>query len=149
MSLTRYSTKIKSQQKSPKKIYIIDNGFILARSFQLSPNLGHLLENTVFIELLRRHFTPELDLFYYRSRNDREIDFVCREGFLVKQLIQVCYDISNPKTLKRELDALMEASAELNCNNLLLLTWDRAQLIEKNGFRIHLKPAYLWLCEGL
>lgn len=38
LNLTRYATKIKSQQKSLKKSYIIDNGFIKALSFELSPN---------------------------------------------------------------------------------------------------------------
>ena len=147
LNLTRYATKIKTQQKSPKKSYIIDNGFIKARSFELSPNYGRLLENVVFTELLRRHYKPELDLFYYRTRNNREIDFVCRKGHNVEQLIQVCYDITNPKTLKREIAALLEASSELTCNNLLLITWSKEEIIEKNGRNIQLLPACKWLCE--
>jgi uncharacterized protein len=148
LSLTRYSAKIKAQQKSPKKSYIIDNGFIKARSFELSPNWGRLLENVVFTELLRRHYKLELDLFYYLTRNDREIDFVCRRGHNVEQLIQVCYDITNPKTLKREITALLEASSELTCNNLLLITWDKEEVIEKNGCSIQLMPASKWLCAN-
>ena len=145
LSLTRYATKIKAQQKSPKKTYIIDTGFIKARSFELSPNFGRLLENLVFTELLRRHYKPGLDLFYYRTRNDREIDFVCRKGHNVSQLIQVCYDISKPKTLKREISALLEASSELACNNLLLITWDKEERLEKDEHRIQLLPACKWL----
>ena len=148
LNLTRYATKIKLQQKSPKKSYIIDNGFIRARSFELSPNYGRLLENIVFIELLRRNYKPELDLFYYRTRNDREIDFVCRKGYRVEQLIQVCYDISSPKTLKREIDALWEASTELVCNNLLIITWDKEEVIKKNELTIRQIPAYKWLCDN-
>jgi len=147
LNLTRYNTKIKIQQKSPKKSYIIDNGFIKARSFELSPNWGRLLENMVFIELLRRHYKPGLDLFYYRTRNDRKIDFVCRKGHIVEQLIQVCYDITNPKTLKREIASLAEASSELNCNNLLLITRDKEEVIEKNNHNIQLLPAFKWLSE--
>lgn len=146
LNLTRYATKIKTQQKSPRKSYIIDNGFIKARSFELSPNYGRLLENIVFTELLRREYKPELDVFYYRTRNDREIDFVCRRGNHVAQLIQVCYDVSNPKTLKREIDALAEASAELTCTNLLLLTWGNEEMIKRNELSIQLLPAYKWLC---
>jgi len=147
LNLTRYTNKIKTQQKSPKKSYIIDNGFIKARSFELSPNWGRLLENVVFIELLRRRYKPELDLFYYRTRNNREIDFVCRKGHKVEQLIQVSYDITNPKTLKRELTALSEASSELDCTNLLLITWDKEEVVRKNDSNIQLKPAFKWLCE--
>ena len=146
LNLTRYNTKIKLQQRSPKKSYIIDNGFIQARSFELSPNNGRLLENLVFIELLRRNYKPELDLFYYKTRNDREIDFVCRKGYRVEQLIQVSYDITNPRTLKRELDALIEAATELTCENLLLITWDKEEVIKKNELEIKLVPASKWLC---
>ena len=149
LNLTRYTAKIKTQQKSPKKSYIIDNGFIKARSFEISPNWGRLLENVVFTELLRRHYKPGLDLFYFRTRNDREIDFICRKGHIVEQVIQVCYDITNPKTLKREIAALVEASSELNCNNLLLITWDNEEMIEKNGHTIKLVPASKWLCEDV
>jgi uncharacterized protein len=145
INLTRYATKIKLQQKSSKKSYIIDNGFIQARSFELSPNFGRLLENVVFVELMRRNYKPELDLFYYRTRNNREIDFVCRKGYQTEQLVQVCYDMTSPKTLKREIDALLEASSELACTNLLLITWSREEVIVKNELSIQLIPAYKWL----
>jgi len=143
--LTRYSSKIKTQQKSPIKTYIIDNGFIKARSFQISPNYGKLLENIVFIELLRRNYKPELDIFYYKTRNDREIDFLCRKGHAMEQLIQVCYDITSPKTFKREIEALFEASSELSCNNLLIITWDKEEIINHRGININLVPAWKWL----
>jgi len=85
---------------------------------------------------LRQNYQPELSLFYYRTRNDKEVDFLLRNGHTIEQLIQVCYDITNSKTLKRETDALAEASAELNCTNLLLLTWDKEEINEKNGLEI-------------
>jgi predicted AAA+ superfamily ATPase len=100
----------------------------------------------VFVELLRRHFKPGLDLFYYRTRNDREIDFLCRKGHVVEQLIQVCYDISYTKTLNREIAALLEAGSETNCKKLLLVTWDREELLERSGNVIELIPAWKWLC---
>lgn len=144
--LTRYDTKIKNHQKTAQKIYIIDNGFVQARSFELSPNYGRLLENLVFVELVRRNYKPELDLFYYRTRNDREIDFLLRKGHKTEQLIQVCYDISSHKTLKRELDALIEAATELKCDNLEIITWDKEEQIQVNNYTINLTPAYKWLC---
>ena len=143
--ITRYDNKIKKHQKTAQKIYIIDNGFVKARSFELSPNYGRLLENLVFVELLRKNYKPELELFYYRTRNDREIDFIIRKGHRVEQLLQVCYDINQPKTLKRELDALVEAAIELKCDDLLLITWDREEQISINDLTIHLLPAYKWL----
>lgn len=76
----------------------------------------------MFVELLRRGYTPGQTLFYYRTRNDKEIDFVTRKGTKVEQLIQVCYDMTSEKTRKRELDALVEAAEELHCDNLLVIT---------------------------
>ncbi len=148
LNLPRYSNKMKMMQKAPKKAYVIDNGLLRANSFELSPNYGRLLENLVFVELLRRNYEPELTLFYYRSRNDKEVDFVCRKGHQVEQLIQVCYDISNPKTLKRETEALLEASSELKNNNLIIITWDKDETIEQDGKSIVLIPAYKWLLSS-
>jgi len=145
--LTRYSVKIKTQLKSPRKFYIIDNGFVKARSFEVSPGYGRLLENSVFIELLRRHYRPGLDLFYYRTRNDREIDFLCRKGHITEQLIQVCYDISDTNTFKREINALVEASGEVSCENLLLLTWDEESELREKGSLIKLMPVWKWLTK--
>lgn len=108
--------------KAPKKIYVFDNGFVQSTAFNLSENLGRLLENQVFVELLRRGYIPGQTLFYYRTRNDKEVDFVTRKGAKVEQLIQVCYDMTSEKNRKRELDALAEATEELHCDNLVVIT---------------------------
>ena len=120
--LPRFNNKLKLMNKAPKKVYVVDNGFVQSTAFNLSENLGRLLENQVFVELLRRGYIPGQTLFYYRSRNDKEIDFVTRKGAKVEQLIQVCYDMTSEKTRKRELDALSEAAEELHCDNLLVIT---------------------------
>jgi predicted AAA+ superfamily ATPase len=98
--LPRFNSKLKLMQKAPQKVYTIDNGFIFARSFDLSQNLGRLLENLVFTEFLRRGHIAGQTLFYYRSRNDKEIDFICKTGSKITELVQVSYDISVQKTFK-------------------------------------------------
>lgn len=120
--LPRFNNKLKLMNKAPKKVYVVDNGFVQSTAFNLSENLGRLLENQVFVELLRRGYIPGQTLFYYRTRNDKEIDFVTRKGTKVEQLIQVCYDMTSEKTRKRELDALVETADELHCDNLLVIT---------------------------
>lgn len=120
--LPRFNNKLKLMKKAPRKVYVVDNGFVQSAAFSLSENLGRLLENQVFVELMRRGYEPGGTLFYYRTRNDKEIDFVTRRGTKVEQLIQVCYDMTSEKTRKRELDALIEASEELHCDNLLVIT---------------------------
>lgn len=128
--LPRFNNKLKLMNKAPKKIYVVDNGFVQSTAFNLSENLGRLLENQVFVELLRRGYIPGQTLFYYRTRNDKEIDFVTRKGAKVEQLIQVCYDMNSEKTRKRELDALVEAADELHCDNLLVITNSQEEKIE-------------------
>ncbi len=120
--LPRFNNKLKLMSKAQKKVYVVDNGFVQSTAFNLSENLGRLLENQVFVELLRRGYIPGKTLFYYRTRNDKEIDFVTHRGTKVEQLIQACYDMTSEKTRKRELDALVEAAEELHCDNLLVIT---------------------------
>ena len=140
--LPRFNNKLKLMNKAPKKVYVVDNGFVQSTAFNLSENLGRLLENQVFVELLRRGYILGQTLFYYRSRNDREIDFVTRKGTMVEQLIQVCYDMTSEKTRKRELDALVEVAGELHCDNLLVVTNDQQEKINWKGKKVSIIPIY-------
>lgn len=137
--LPRFNNKLKLMNKAPKKVYVVDNGFVQSTAFNLSENLGRLLENQVFVELLRRGYIPGQTLFYYRTRNNKEIDFVTRKGIKVEQLIQVCYDMTSEKTRKRELEALVEAAEELHCDNRLVITNDQQEEIEWKGKEIIIK----------
>lgn len=140
--LPRYNNKLKVMKKSAQKIYVIDNGFVTAKAFNLSENMGRLLENYIFIELLRRGYNTEKTLFYYKSRNDKETDFVTRNGTTIEHLIQVCYDLSNPKTEKREVDSIVECAEELKCKNLTIVTANDERTIEKRGYCINVIPAW-------
>lgn len=122
--LPRFNNKLQLMKKAPQKVYMVDNGFVKAKAFGVSADLGKLLENMVFVELLRRGYMPGKTLFYYHTRNDKELDFVLREGNMVKCLVQVSYDISSPKTYKREQTALEEGSEELRCDRMFVVTWD-------------------------
>lgn len=138
--LSRYNNKLKIMKKAAKKVYVVDNGFVAAKAFSLSDNLGRLLENQVFVELLRRGYNPDNTMFYYHSRNDKEVDFVLRKGAFVEQIIQVCYDMSSAKTEKREIDSLIECAGELNCRNLIIVTNNDKRTIEHSGCNIQVVP---------
>ena len=146
--LPRYSNKLKQMQKAPQKVYVVDNGFLASSAFQISENKGRLLENLVFLELLRRKNKISENIFYYHSRNNRETDFVLREKFRIVQLIQVCYDMTAPKTAKREVDAIIECANELNCDNMLIVTWDQNMVIEKEGKQINVTSFHRWCKRG-
>ena len=134
-------------KKAPRKVYVVDNGLIYTRSFELSSNNGRQLENMVFIELLRREYDLKKSLFYYRTSNDKEVDFVIRDGRKVTSLIQVSYDISKTKTRERELDALVKASEELKCDNLMLISWNHDGSVEYRGKSIRIVSMDKWFIE--
>ena len=138
--LSRYNNKLKLMKKAPRKVYVVDNGFVAAKAFSVTENLGRLLENQIFIELVRRGYDTEKTMFYYRSRNDKEVDFVLRQGAHIERLVQVCYDLSSPKTEKREVDAIVECAGELKCDNLTIVTYDDERTIEKDGYKIDVIP---------
>lgn len=138
--LPRFNNKLKLIQKADRKVYVIDNGFVNSTAFNLSENLGRLLENQVFVELLRRGYKPGQTLFYYRSNNDKETDFVTRKGTKVEQLIQVSYSLSSERTRKREVDSIAECANELHCENLVIVTKDEEDTLEKNGHTIKVVP---------
>jgi predicted AAA+ superfamily ATPase len=138
--LSRYNNKLKLMKKAPRKVYVVDNGFVAAKAFSLSENLGRLLENQVFIELIRQGYDSEKTMFYYRSRNDKEVDFVLRKENRVERLVQVCYDLSSPKTEKREVDSIVECAGELKCSNLTIVTKEDERTIEKDGYTINVLP---------
>ena len=142
--LPRFNNKLKLMAKAPKKIYVVDNGFVAAKAFSTSDNLGRLLENQAFVNLLRKGYNTEQSMFYYRTRNDKEIDFVLREHNHVKQLIQVSYEMTAEKTIRRECSALVEAAEELHCEELLVLTNNEKRTTEWGGRTIHIIPASEW-----
>ena len=146
-SLLRYSPKSLDRIKSPRKVYAVDNGFIIAKAVQHSPDKGKLMENLVFTELVKRGVKPNRELFYYKTRNDREVDFVLKQGHVVTELIQVCYESINSDVEQRETKALFEASDELKVKKLTVLTWDEKREVKKDGMTVKFKPLWEWLLE--
>lgn len=138
--LSRYDNKLRMMKKAPRKVYVVDNGFVAAKAFALSDNLGHLLENQVFVELLRRGYDTDKTLFCYRSRNDKEVDFVLRKGAHIERLVQVCYGMANPKTEKREVDSLVECAGELGCRDLVIVTYAEERAVVKDDYQIQVVP---------
>jgi len=148
-SIPRFSFKVKDQAGYNKKIYCTDNGLALSAGFRFSADRGALYENLVAVALKKEEIAGRISLFYWRSPQNEEVDFVIKEGLDVTRLIQVCTDISNPKTLKREMRALIKASQELHCDDLVLLN-DRDERTETFKWQeaerpIRLMPFWQWL----
>ena len=144
-SLRRYSPKAGERARSPQKIYAVDNGFASAKAIQHSPDTGRLMENLVFTELVKRGLVPNRDLFYYKTRHDREVDFVVKQGAAVAELIQVAYTIGVEGTRQRELKALAEAAGELRARRATIITWDEKEEIHGGETDVDVVPLWEWL----
>ncbi len=150
-SLKRFSFKTREQLASNKKIYAIDNGFISAKSTKSTQDTGKLYENIVAVHLKKAEIDGKLDLYYWKNPQHEEVDFIIKEGTKITKLIQVCYDVSNPDTKKREIRALIKAKQELKCNELIVLTndYEAEENTEWFGEKAKIKfiPLWKWLLK--
>ena len=148
-SLSRFSYKVKEQLSSNKKIYCIDNGFIQAKAFKLSPDTGKLYENLIACKLKKEEAKGKLKFYYWKNQQQEEVDFVVKEGIKVKQLIQVCFSLKDLETKNREIRALIKAGKELKCNNLLIITEDKEGEEKAKWFgdkaTIRFVPLWRWI----
>lgn len=136
----KYDYSLKKQYVNDKKIYVIDNGMRNAVAFQFSDDRGRLLENCVFIELLRRNAPV------YFFKNTGECDFVTEDHGKVTAALQVCFELSQ-KNRDRELDGLTSAMLTLGIKNGIILTYHQEETIVHNGFSLHVLPVWRWLLE--
>jgi predicted AAA+ superfamily ATPase len=144
-SVPIFSYKIKDQMQYPRKHYFIDNGFITSISTKKARDYGRLYENLVAITLLRKISNTNNDIFYWKDQRGAEVDFIIKDDLNVKKLIQVCYDITDYDTKKRETIAIIKASEKLKCNNLMIITRDYKDEEKIKGKKITYKPLYQWL----
>ena len=92
--------KGKKVLKTNGKYYLVDHGFNQAIIGKDMENTGQILENIVYIELLRRGYDVKVG-----DINGREVDFVCNKVDR-KIYIQVNYLLSGKETVKREFGSL-------------------------------------------
>jgi hypothetical protein len=142
-SIPYFSYSLKRQIANPFKVFAIDTGLRNAISFKFSKDVGKDYENIVAVELKRKN----KEVFYWKNPQHEEVDFVIKEGRKIKQLIQVCYDISDFNTKNRELKALIKASNDLKCRDLLVITEDYEGEEKIKNKKIKFKPLWKWLLE--
>lgn len=142
--LNKYSSKSKERTRG-EKAYAIDVALMDKRENVFSgDNLGWRLETIVYLELLRRKAQNGNDIYYFQSRC-AEADFIVCDGNKAQAIYQVSYDISNPKTRKREIRGCLAAAKATKCSNILLITDNESEIIEEEGYTIQVIPVWEWL----
>jgi uncharacterized protein len=139
--VSRYHHNLKVQSRDAKKVYCIDTGLRRVASASRQEDYGKLLENVVFIELMRR----ECEVYYYKG--SQEVDFIVTQKYQPLVAIQVCAsDMAEPGTYAREVAALEECLRELKLKQGTIVTLNREETIElKGGVTIACVPAVKWL----
>lgn len=123
----RYDVKGKQLLKTLDKNYIVDMGFRNMLLGYRDADRGHILENIVFLELIRRHYRV-----YIGKIGDTEVDFLAEKPN-EKLYIQVTESLISPKTRERELRPLLS----INDNyEKIILTSERSFITSENGIKI-------------
>ncbi len=101
----RYDIKGKKYINSPYKYYFEDLGLRNARLNFRQIDKGHIMENIVYNELLRRGYNVDVGLTKV-NKNNYEVDFVCNLGNN-KIYIQVAYEMLSLEKEKQERNSLL------------------------------------------
>lgn len=143
--IKKFSFSMKEQSLRPRKCYLVDNGLREVHGFKFSEDKGRTLENIVFIELKKRYANnPLIEIFYWHN-NNQEVDFIVKRGKKVIELIQVCANLDNYQTKDREIKSLINASKEINCNKLIVISFDRDKEEKIKGKKIQFISILKWL----
>ena len=122
----RFDIKGKELLSGAAKYYIADTGLRFYLLGSKNVDMGHLLENIVYLELLRRGYKVNVGKF-----NDNEVDFVATND-CDTEYYQVAYTVADEKTLDRELKPL---NAINDHNAKYLLTTDFTPYTTHNGIK--------------
>jgi predicted AAA+ superfamily ATPase len=128
---------------NPKRIYCIDHAMVASVASGILVNSGHLLENLVFTALRRLY--P--DIYYYKTKTGREVDFIVSTSSKTRILIQACESLAEPQTRKREIAALSEAMAELGLKTGAIVTRNVDERIKTDAGTIDVIPAWRFLLD--
>jgi predicted AAA+ superfamily ATPase len=139
-SVPIFRNSIKEEQRNPKKIYAIDNGFKKIYDYAIGQDKSKLYENIVFLHLRRQ----TKNIYYYKG--NQEVDFYAKLDN-EEILVNVSYEINQEKTRQREINGLLEAMEYFNLNVAYLITKDEKHQIKMDTKQIFIQPLYEWLLQ--
>lgn len=141
-SVKIFDSSLNRVNTNPKKTYCIDHAMVRATSSGIMINSGRFLENIVFIAL--RHITSHI--FYYKTKENFEVDFIVQLSDRTRLLIQVCESLADLKTKAREVNALNQAMFELKIPKGIIVTREEEAIIETQAGSIEVIAAWRFLC---
>jgi uncharacterized protein len=136
--LKKFDYSVKKQIMNPKKVYAIDPAFVHRLGFNFSENKGRILENIVYLELLRRG----KEVYYHSGK--KECDFVVKEGLNINEAIQVVYQV-NVSNYQREYQGLKEAMSTYNLKEGLMLNYNIGESFIPEIVGLKVLPVWEWL----
>jgi len=134
-ALPKFSPSFKKRVVTPNKYYAIDNGLRRANSPQMTPDLGHRLENAVFLSLRRQ----KEQVSYAGEKDLWECDFVTSS-----HAIQVCANLT-AHNQQREVQGALKAAALPGKRRPLIVTLDQRDQVSVEGVTVEVIPAWEWL----
>lgn len=142
--IPRFAASQKASMSAPKKVYACDTGLVSAIESIDEANLGHKLENLVYLKLRN----PDDSIFYFVNDADgTECDFVIERRDGTFGAVQVCWELSRDNE-EREINGALRAMERFGLKEAVLVTRDQSDLISEGGRIIRVVPAWKWLCEN-
>ncbi|MEM5778168.1 MAG: ATP-binding protein [Candidatus Aenigmatarchaeota archaeon] len=139
--LRKFSKSFKEIEQTKPKIYFIDNGLLYINKIE---SKSKLIENIVLVELIKNGYYPNENIFYYQNEKN-EVDFVIVDKSKVKKLIQVCYNLDDIETKKREVRSLVNAMMDFELKEGLIITMDFENTEKFKNKKIIYLPLWKWL----
>ena len=143
--IPRFAASQKASMSAPKKVYACDTGLVSAIESIDEVNLGHKLENLVYLKLRN----PDDSMFYFVNDADgTECDFVVERRDGTFGAVQVCWELSRDNE-EREINGALRAMERFGLKEAVLVTRDQSDLISEGGRIIRVVPAWKWLCGNV
>lgn len=145
-TLHKFDPSIKKSELTIPKVYLDDVGFMNLFS---EKDVGKRIENIVFLELLRRSGSKVLlSLYYWKTNDGKEVDFLLTKNRKPVSAYQVCYSLDDMNTYERELNSLISCMEKFDLSEGTILTMDEQTVRTVRGKKIHVVPLYKWLLES-
>ncbi len=133
--VNRFDLKGKKQLATQEKYYLVDLGIMNVLSGrERTSDRGHILENVVYLELLRRGYKV-----WVGANRNSEVDFVCKSNTGNIEYYQVAWELGAPEMVEREFGAL----EKVNDNYPKYILTSDSFTLSRNGI-IHLN-VFNWL----